>query len=220
MELPPSRRLSARKTNNQVLLLLSSAVPLARSEPMSEKLKRRLVHRLAFTSLLFFFLLHRFSPLSPPRAAMNCALKPSPRVTRSSGSAFANGGNSLAAPMRALSVASTSSASRRPLTVEGRRKKNRRDESGTRFCWQENAFFHTSIAGLRQIDCRGLRRGVAEEHGVAWKKRFESLWGRERTTTFFLPPPSCRRRRRRSSESCPACKALRSCFASDSYSRR
>ena len=52
---------------------------------------------------------------------MNCALKPSPRVTRSSGSAFANGGNSLAAPMRALSVASTSSASRRPLTVEGRR---------------------------------------------------------------------------------------------------
>ena len=63
---------------------------------------------------------------------MNCALKASPRVTRSSASAFANGGNSLAAPMRALSVASTS-ASRRPLTVEGRRQKKFRRRFETRF---------------------------------------------------------------------------------------
>ena len=75
----------------------------------------------------------------PPRAAtMNCALKPSPRVTRSSGSAFANGGNSLAAPMRALSVASTS-ASRRPLTVEGRSSENLGDKIVLRFCSPGNA---------------------------------------------------------------------------------
>jgi hypothetical protein len=69
---------------------------------------------------------------------MNCALKPSPRVTRSSGSAFANGGNSLAAPMRALSVASTS-ASRRPLTVEGRSSQNLGDKIVLRFCSPGNA---------------------------------------------------------------------------------
>lgn len=71
------------------------------------------------TSTFFFFFFFSFEiPVPPPRArTMSCALKPTPRVTRSSGSAFANGGASLVAPMRALSVAST--AGRRPMTVEG-----------------------------------------------------------------------------------------------------
>ena len=92
----------------------------SRERAKKEKLERSSSNaRLASTFRLFFLSTSPHRP-PPPRADMNCALKPSPRVTRSSGSAFANGGNSLAAPMRALSVASTS-ASRRPLTVEGRR---------------------------------------------------------------------------------------------------
>ena len=112
----------------------------SRAEVERQKKKTQSVELLSsLASHISTFSSSSFPRTLPPRAAtMNCALKPSPRVTRSSGSAFANGGNSLAAPMRALSVASTS-ASRRPLTVEGRSSQNLGDKIVLRFCSPGNA---------------------------------------------------------------------------------
>ena len=105
----------------------------SRAEVERQKKKTQSVELLSsLASHISTFSSSSFPRTLPPRAAtMNCALKPSPRVTRSSGSAFANGGNSL-------SVASTS-ASRRPLTVEGRSSQNLGDKIVLRFCSPGNA---------------------------------------------------------------------------------